>query len=215
MSKTFFRARNKKKMICRFSVRRTLIDGTLMNLLITLVVYGSIYFNPYFWISDYPADIQAAAGQADIPLEQQLVVGALLSCIVVGIPLFSNAKLRRQNNGVLTFPAAFIHSASLLFFFALWDLLIHDWLIFVTIQPAFVVIPGTEGLAGYKDYWFHFEESFLGWAQWVSISIGGLVFAGLAMFRRRKRTPPRESSPNGLKQTTMAGTMLKKRRKPK
>jgi len=31
-----------------------------------------------------------------------------------------------------------------------------DWLIFVTIQPDFVVIPGTEGLAGYKDYGFHF-----------------------------------------------------------
>jgi len=48
---------------------------------------------------------------------------------------------------------------------SLLSMLILDWLIFVTVQPAFVVIPGTEGLAGYKDYWFHLEASFLGWTQ--------------------------------------------------
>jgi len=62
-------------------------------------------------------------------------------------------------------------------------LLILDWLIFVTIQPSFIVIPGTEGMAGYKDYWFHFQVSFLGWVQWVSILVGGLVLASLSMIR--------------------------------
>lgn len=65
----------------------------------------------------------------------------------------------------------------------MWDLLILDWLIFVTIQPDFIVIPGTEGLAGYKDYWFHFEVSFLGWVQWISILVGALVLAGLSISR--------------------------------
>jgi hypothetical protein len=68
----------------------------------------------------------------------------------------------------------------LLFFFALWDLFILDWLIFVTILPVFVVIPGTEGLAGYKDYWFHVEVSFLGLTQWLSILLGGLILATLS-----------------------------------
>ena len=67
----------------------------------------------------------------------------------------------------------------------MWDLVILDWLIFVTIQPSFIVIPGTEGMAGYKDYWFHFEVSFLGLTQWVSVLVGGLVLAGLSMIKAR------------------------------
>ena len=47
---------------------------------------------------------------------------------------------------------AFIVSAWLL------DLTILDWLLFVTIIPDFVVIPGTEGLVGYDDYPFHLRE---------------------------------------------------------
>ncbi len=41
----------------------------------------------------------------------------------------------------LWFLAAFTNSALLLFFFAVWDLLILDWLIFVTIQLSNLVPP--------------------------------------------------------------------------
>jgi hypothetical protein len=37
-----------------------------------------------------------------------------------------------------------------------FDLLILDWLMFCTITPSFVVIKGTEGNRGYKNYRFHF-----------------------------------------------------------
>jgi hypothetical protein len=167
----------------QFSLKRVLVDGTIMNVLLTIVVYGSIYVNPLMWVSDYPPDIQEAVGPVDVPIGQKLVVGVLLLCIVVGVPLYSNAKLRRQNAGRLSFPAAFANSALIAFFFAVWDLLILDWLVFVTIQPDFIVIPGTEGMSGYKDYWFHFEVSFLGWTQWISILVAGLVLGGLSMIR--------------------------------
>lgn len=165
------------------SVRRILVDGTILSVLLTIVVFGSICVNPLLWIGDYPPDIQAAVGSVDIPIGQKLVAGVLFLCIVVGVVLHSNARLRRRDDGELPFLTAFIHSALLLFFFAVWDLLVLDWLIFVTIQPGFVVIPGTEGLAGYKDYWFHFQVSFLGWTQWISILAGGLILAGLSMIR--------------------------------
>ena len=167
----------------QISLKRVLVDGTILNVLISVIVYGSIYVNPLFWVSDYPPDIREAVGPVDVPIGQKLVVGVLLLCIVVGVPLYSNAKLRRQNHGKLSFQTAFANSALIAFFFAVWDLLILDWLIFVTIQPDFIVIPGTEGLAGYKDYWFHFEVSFLGWTQWISILVAGLVLGGLSMIR--------------------------------
>ena len=168
----------------QLSLKHVLIDGTILNILVSIIIYGSIYANPMTWVGDYPPDIQAAVGDAArVPLGQTAIVGVLCFVVVVGVVLYSNARLRQQNGGRLSFLAAFVNSALIFFYFAVWDLVILDWLIFVTIQPSFIVIPGTEGLAGYKDYWFHFEVSFLGWVQWVSILVGGLVLAGLSMIR--------------------------------
>jgi len=166
------------------SLKRVLIDGTILNILLSIIVYGSIYANPMIWVGDYPPDIQAVMGEAvDVPLWQTIIFGVLLFGTVIGVVLYSNARLRQQNGGPLSFLAAFVNSALIFFYFAVWDLLILDWLIFVTIQPSFIIVPGTEGMAGYKDYWFHFRVSFLGWVQWVSILVGGLVLAGLSMIR--------------------------------
>ena len=41
------------------------------------------------------------------------------------------------------------------------DLLVLDWPL-VAIVPGFMVLPGTEGSAGYKDYWFHFRGFLIG-----------------------------------------------------
>lgn len=41
----------------------------------------------------------------------------------------------------------------------LFDLLVMDWLFFVTLQPKRIILPGTEGAAGYKDYGFHLKVS--------------------------------------------------------
>jgi hypothetical protein len=170
-------------MACRLSIRRVLVDGTILSVLLSIVIYGSLYVDPLMWVGDYPPDIQAAVGVVSVPLGQTAIAGVLFLVIIIGVVLRSNAKLRRQNDGKLSFLTAFANSALIFLFFAVWDLVILDWLIFVTIQPGFIVIPGTEGLAGYKDYWFHFEVSFLGWAQWISILVGGLMMAGLSMIR--------------------------------
>lgn len=168
----------------QLSLKRVLTDGTVLSVLLSIVIYGSLHVNPLMWIGDYPPDIQAAVGDiADVPLVQTIVVGLLFFGVIVGVTLYSNVRLRQQNDGKLSFLTAFVNSVLILFFFAVWDLLILDWLIFVTIQPDFIVIPGTERLAGYKDYWFHFETAFLGLTQWISILVGGLILAGLSMIR--------------------------------
>jgi hypothetical protein len=45
--------------------------------------------------------------------------------------------------------------AALLLVLQAVDLVVLDWLVFVTLQPRFVVLPGTEGMAGYRDLRFH------------------------------------------------------------
>jgi hypothetical protein len=170
-------------VISQLSLKQILVDGTVLSVLLTILVFGSLYVNPAMQVDNYPPDVRAAAGEVDVPLVQRAVFGVLSLGIVVAVPLWSNAGLRRRSDGALSFLAAFANSAALFFFFAVWDLLILDWLIFVTIRPGFIVIPGTEGLAGYSDYWFHFKVSFLGWTQWAAILAGGLVLAGLSTIR--------------------------------
>jgi len=167
----------------QLSLKRVLSDGMILNVLLSIIIYGSLCVNPAMWVHDYTPDIQAVVGDVHVPLVQKIIVGVLFFGVTIGVVLYSNAKLRQQNGGKLSFLAAFANSALILFFFAVWDLLILDWLIFVTIQPDFIVIPGTEALAGYKDYWLHFQVGFLGLTQWVSVIGGGLVLAGLSMIR--------------------------------
>jgi len=55
------------------------------------------------------------------------------------------------------FPAAFLNVFGILSVFNAVDLLLIDWLVFCAITPRFLVIKGTEGMAGYKDYLFHLK----------------------------------------------------------
>lgn len=60
-----------------------------------------------------------------------------------------------------------------------FDVVITDWLFFMHVLRRWVILPGTEGLAGYQDYFFHFRVSFLEPGPWIAsfvISLG----AGLA-----------------------------------
>lgn len=112
-----------------------------MSVLLSIIIYGSLYVNPAMWVHDYTPDIRALVGDVHVPLVQKIIVGVLFFGVAVGVVLYSNAKLRQQNGGKLWFLAAFTNSALLLFFFAVWDLLILDWLIFVTIQLSNPVPP--------------------------------------------------------------------------
>jgi len=73
---------------------------------------------------------------------------------------------------------AFAFSGITLFVFNIFDLIILDWLFFCTVQPRSMVLPGTEGMAGYRDYRFHF----IGFLKGLGFSaVGGLLIAVLWM----------------------------------
>ena len=90
---------------------------------------------------------------------------------MVGIPLYS-AWLIKQQSGLMPYWAAFAVIFSMYLMVFLFDLLLLDILMFCTWTPSFVVIPGTEGFAGYKDISLHLKGHARGF-------IGILVFAGL------------------------------------
>ncbi|HZU69511.1 MAG TPA: hypothetical protein VFA09_19715 [Ktedonobacteraceae bacterium] len=73
------------------------------------------------------------------------------------------------------FAGVFLSAFGVGFLFNLVDWLILDWLIVCTITPAFVVIPGTEGMAGYKNYARHFRGFLVGMA--ISVVMAVLIAA--------------------------------------
>jgi hypothetical protein len=63
--------------------------------------------------------------------------------------------------------------------FNVFDLVVIDWLVVCLVTPKFVVIPGTEGCAGYKNYAHHargFAVGMIGSAVWAAL-VRGVVYA--------------------------------------
>ncbi len=84
----------------------------------------------------------------------------------------------------------FLHTFGLLWIVNLVDIAVIDWALFMNLLGDRVVLPGTEGLAGYDDYLFHVEQSLLTPAPWIgTIVLSALVAAGFALASRRQRAP--------------------------
>lgn len=144
----------------QLSWRRVLIDGGAMSGGLSLLIGASMMVNPEIWVQDYPPDIREAYGPKSRKAQIQ---GVLLSLpffgILLGGAVWSNRRLRQEKGGPLRFTAAFWHTYALFALFWLFDLVVLDWLVFVTLTPAAAVLPGTEGMEGYNDYAFHLKVS--------------------------------------------------------
>ena len=108
-----------------------------------------------------------------------LIFGIPFLVLLVAVPFISTLALKRQDGGDVSFLQLFLNAFGVAFAFNLVDLLLLDWLMFCTITPKFVVISGTEGMEGYKDYSYHFRASMIGTVLSV---VAGLVIAGIVSF---------------------------------
>jgi hypothetical protein len=117
--------------------------------------------NPEIMLKAYPPDIQGKYGpMSERSKRQRVVVGTIFIALMFGIVIWSFRGIGA--NGEIPFVTAFIHLFAMFSVFNLLDWLVLDWLIGVAICPSFIVLPGTEGLAGYSDYGFHFRGFLVG-----------------------------------------------------
>ena len=155
-----------------------LLYGAILSVLMSIAFIGTAYLNPEIWLSDYPPDIQEKYGpMSERAKRQRKLIGIPVFLVLFGTIVFSFFRFA-QLSGELTFFAAFILTFVILMVFNLVDLLVLDWLIFVTIQPRIIVLPGTEGMEGYRDYGFHFRAFLKGV---VGSLIAGLIVAGVVV----------------------------------
>ena len=69
----------------QLSVRRVLVDGTLMSILLTIITFGAIYLNPMMLVDSYAPDVRTAVGEVDVPALQLAVFYVLSFGTVAGV----------------------------------------------------------------------------------------------------------------------------------
>jgi hypothetical protein len=154
-----------------------LIYGIVFSLLFSALLVVLMRINPEGLLDGLPPDIEARYGSVSEKTKRQRKPLILLFfLILLGVPLLSVRRYGLMTGAVPTFLELFVNIFTIFMIFNVVDLLIIDWLVICTITPKFIVLPGTEGMSGYKDYGYHFRGSLKGI---VSILVLALIFAGI------------------------------------
>lgn len=128
-------------------------------------------------LNDYPPDIRAKFGPMSPETRLKAKIASMpLLVLLLSVIVAAIAQLR-QSTGELTFFNTFIFAILIFQVWNLLDLVVLDWFILMTLRPRFMILPGTEGLAGYKDYRFHFRKFINGMVLTLVLST---VIAGIA-----------------------------------
>lgn len=139
-------------------VTHALEFGLLLSAILFALLLMILRVNPEIMLTDYPPDVRAKWGpMTDRTKPQRWVAAAILFLAVVGISMWS----LKSFPAATTFNSLFLHFAIMFGTFNLLDWLVLDnWLVYS--QPRMFILPGTEGMAGYRSYWFHFRGFLIG-----------------------------------------------------
>jgi len=158
-------------------VGRIVLHGAVLSFLASALLVVVLRVNPRIFLHDYPEAIQAQVPPKTANEKRQsALLGVPFLLLLAVVPFLSTLALRRSGGTDVSFLNLFLNAFGVSFFFNLVDLLLLDWLLFCTLTPKFLVIPGSEGNPAYKDYGYHFRGSLVGTA--ISV-VAGLVIAAI------------------------------------
>ncbi len=153
------------------------IEGLIWSVLWIIYVYVIVTKYPWQMLHDYPEDIQRASTIPE-PTEEQnkkaKLFGLLGSLVIFGT-LIAFGLMRFYNDRV-SFLKVLLYIFIIAMIWNVIDLLVMDWLIICLITPKWVVLQGTEGCKGYKDYFYHFRGFLIGC---VYTAIMSIIIAGI------------------------------------
>src|SRR5262245_59772625 len=146
----------------RLIVTHALESGLVLSGVVFALLLLILRANPEIMLNDYPPDIRAKWGSMrDRTKRQSVAAAGILFVVGLGLVWWSVKSLPALVPGHVTFGVPFVHFAIMFGTFNVLDWLVLDWSL-VYWQPRFVVLPGTEGMAGYRSYWFHFRGFLIG-----------------------------------------------------
>jgi hypothetical protein len=154
-----------------------LVWGAVVSGFLGVAFVALAAIDPEMWLNDYPPDIRERFGPMSRSANRKRwILG--VPTLLAGLALVFVGTLRyaRMDGSAAGFGALALHTFVVLMAFNVVDLVVIDWLLFVRVQPRFIVLRGTEGLAGYSDYRFHWHAFLKGSAGIVAASV---IVAGI------------------------------------
>lgn len=159
-------------------LKNALICGLIWSVFWIAYVYMLLKCFPWEMVHEYPEDIKekTTLPQPDEAQKKKakLYGGAVSIALFIILALFPILYYAKTPT---TFWQVFLYTWIIAFTWNVIDLIVMDWLLVCTITPDWLILPGTKGFKGYKDYRFHFNGFLLGC---VYISLTALLMAGLA-----------------------------------
>jgi hypothetical protein len=137
-------------------VGQSVLYGLLLSVLFTVVLVGGQLTARDFLAHDYPPAIRDRYGHKSRRGQRVAVVASVLfAAILLGVLTAGLLTVRARTGQPLSFGTAFVVAEVSLMTANVFDLVVLDWLIVVTLRPRFVVLPGTEDMPEYRDWRFH------------------------------------------------------------
>ena len=151
-------------------IKESIAIGMGLSTVLTIMIVVSFMINKEMWLRNYPPDVQAKWGPISANARgQHFIFAIFFFAILLGAMVYDVIRLER----VLGTPPSYLEiSASIVIVFVLFNLVdavIIDWLILQVLWPKLGVLPGTEGMSGYKDA-----------RRWTRNLLKGFVLAPLA-----------------------------------
>ena len=158
---------------------KILVDGGVLSVAFLGIALVIGLTKPRLFLNkeDIPADILAAVPPKTEEEKRQSIWASIpLFIILIAGTLYSSYTFHQQSNA--GFLALFLHALIILVMISVSDLVLLDWLVLNTLTPKWVIFPGTEGFAGYKDYGFHGRAHL---KAFPLLLFGALISAGLTL----------------------------------
>ena len=125
-----------------------------LMLIPTIILIVVIAVSPETFRTDWPADIQRhMAKPTDTAKSRAIIGGVVFLFILLGAVLLSSILFAMTVDP--NFWWLLLSTILASFTFLVLDLVVVDWLVICWWQPKWILIPGTEHCAGWKDYGFH------------------------------------------------------------
>ena len=135
-----------------------LVWGTVFGVVFSAAMLIIGWINVEMILNDYPPDVRAKYGTMSNATRKQANLMTLPLLATLGLVVALGLSQLREISGTLTFLETLIVSTVIFQMWNLLDLVLLDWFLLMTLKPKFMILPGTEGMAGYSDYKFHFHK---------------------------------------------------------
>jgi hypothetical protein len=136
-----------------------LVDGTVLSIAVSIVILGSLAYNPRLWIGDAPEPVRRLAPPLSAAERRdRWVVAGLFLLTVVAVTAWSASRLIARE-GTPSFGTFLIHFLGVFFIFNLVDLVVIDWLVLLVMRPRFLSrlsVPGLSYEETVGGYSYHF-----------------------------------------------------------